>query len=97
MPVPNQQPSVAEALRRCSTAVLAAHRHGVDVGEFVAGALATAAASVGSTQELLANRPGSWEASLASRLLTGTVGGADEDLEVFSDPAVDAWLAAFDA
>lgn len=94
--MPADQVTVAEALRRCATSILVAHRQGYDVGEFVASALATAAASVGSTDELLANRPGSWEASLTGRLLTGTVGGAHEDLDVYRDPVVDEWLAAYD-
>lgn len=94
--MPAGQVTVAEALRRCATSILIAHRQGVDVGEFVAGALATGAAAVGSTLELLANRPGTWEATLAGRLLTGTVGGADEDLDVYRDAVVDEWLAALD-
>lgn len=96
--MPEDQVSVADALRRCAVSICVAHKHGIDVGEFVAGALATAAAAVGSTDELLANSlgSGSWEASLAGRMLTGTVGGADEDLEVFRDALVDSWLAADD-
>ena len=48
-----------------------------------AAALAQAAAHLGSSQALLANRPGSWEAAHLRALLAGTVGEADDALAVF--------------
>jgi hypothetical protein len=60
--------------------ILAAHHAGCDIGEWLAAALAQAAARLGSTGALLANRPGSWEASHIRGLLAGTVGEDDEYL-----------------
>jgi hypothetical protein len=62
------------------SAVLEAHHCGQDVGEFTARVLAAAAAEVGGSEELLSNRPGSWEADLVRRLLRATVGESDEHL-----------------
>jgi hypothetical protein len=42
--------------------LLDAHSAGVDVGKWLARLAGAAAADLGSTEELLANRPGSWEA-----------------------------------
>jgi hypothetical protein len=61
-------------------AVLAVARDGQDVAGWLAGVLASAAAELGSTEALLAGRPGSWEAAAVCQLLTGTVGEADEYL-----------------
>jgi hypothetical protein len=61
-------------------AVLTAHAQGADVGEFIADVLARAAARLGSSEALLANRPGSWEAAAVAELLRGTVGHDDEEL-----------------
>jgi hypothetical protein len=69
-----------DPLDQAAAAILAAHEAGQDVGEFVALALAQAAARLGSTEALLSNRPGSWEAAAAESLLTGTVGPGDEYL-----------------
>jgi hypothetical protein len=52
----------------------------VDWAEFVALALAGAAANVGGTEVALAGRPGSWEAAAVRQLLAGTVGGDDQQL-----------------
>lgn len=60
--------------------ILAAHATGLDIAEWVAGVLARAAAALGSTDALLANRPGSWEAAHVRALLAGTVGADDEYL-----------------
>lgn len=65
---------------RATGAVLSAHQAGLDIAEWVAGVLARAAATLGSTEALLANRPGSWEAAHVRALLAGTVGEADEGL-----------------
>jgi hypothetical protein len=70
----------ADPLDQAAAAILAAHEAGQDVGEFVALALVQAAARLGSTDALLSNRPGSWEAAGARGLMTGTVGLDDEHL-----------------
>lgn len=69
--------------RRAAEAVLAAHQAGLDIAEWVAGVLARAAATLGSTEALLANRPGSWEAGHLRALLAGTVGEDDEYLPAY--------------
>jgi hypothetical protein len=58
------------------------HRQPVDWAEFVTNALAGAAANVGSTEQALAGRPGSWEAAGVRGLLAGTVGPDDEHLQL---------------
>lgn len=52
----------------------AAARAGGDWAEFVSLACAGAAANIGGIDEVLAGRPGSWEASSVRDLLTSTVG-----------------------
>ncbi|KPN44906.1 DNA-binding protein, partial [Mycobacterium intracellulare subsp. chimaera] len=52
----------------------------IDWAEFVTLALAGAAANIGGTEQILAGRPGSWEAECVRRTLQSTVGGDDEDL-----------------
>jgi hypothetical protein len=51
-----------------------------DWAEFVTQALAGAAANVGGIEEILAGRPGSWEADGVRNLLTSTVGHDEEHL-----------------
>ncbi|MBI4940535.1 MAG: hypothetical protein HY830_07310 [Actinobacteria bacterium] len=46
----------------------------IDFADFLASVLAGVTANVGSTDRLVAGRPGSWEAGLVARLVTGTVG-----------------------
>lgn len=79
---PADEPDTAAAV----AAVLEAHQAGWDVAGFVARVLATAAAEVGGTEALLANRPGSWEASHVRQLLQGTVGPYDEHLDQYASP-----------
>jgi hypothetical protein len=56
-------------------------KHGeLDFAGFLASALAAVAANVGSTDRVIAGRPGSWEADLVERLLTGTVANDPEEL-----------------
>lgn len=50
------------------------NRHQVDFAAALAEVLACVAANVGGIEELLAGRPGSWEADLVHQLLAGTVG-----------------------
>jgi hypothetical protein len=54
---------------------------GEDIGEFIAHALARLAADLGGTVSVIANRPGSWEASLVAEPLLGTVGPCGEHLD----------------
>lgn len=51
-----------------------------DFGGWLARVLAGAAAELGSSDALIAGRPGSWEADLVSQLVHGTVGWDDEYL-----------------
>ena len=51
-----------------------------DWAEFVTLAVAGAAANVGSTEQALAGRPGSWEADSVRAMLASTVGPDDEHL-----------------
>lgn len=46
----------------------------IDFADFLASVLAGVTANVGSTDRLVAGRPGSWEAGLVAQLVTGTVG-----------------------
>jgi hypothetical protein len=66
-------------------AILAAARAEHDFGGWLAGVLATVAADLGSTQALVANRPGSWEAEHVRGLVNGTVGWDDEFLADFRE------------
>ncbi len=63
-------------------ALRTARAAGEDVAETIARALARLAAELGSSFAVLANRPGSWEASHIRGLLAGTLGEGDEDLPV---------------
>jgi hypothetical protein len=62
--------------------------------EFVTHALAGAAANVGGTEQILAGRPGSWEAERVRQTLQSTVGVDDEHLlQHRTEPVViDLWV-----
>lgn len=61
----------------------------IDWAEFVTHALAGAAANVGGTEQILAGRPGSWEAGRIRDALQSTVGINDENLWQYrTDPLV---------
>jgi hypothetical protein len=62
-------------------ALLAAHAHEQDFAAWLAGALASAAAQLGSSAALVDGRPGSWEAQLVTALVHATIG--DHDLADF--------------
>jgi hypothetical protein len=66
------------AVKAMARAVEAEH----DFAGWLAGVLARVAARKGSSDALTAGRPGSWEASLVDQLVKGTVGWADEYLNV---------------
>lgn len=56
-------------------------QHGqLDFAAFVASALAATAANVGGVGQLLAGRPGSWEADLVGSLINGTVPDEPDEL-----------------
>ena len=56
-----------------------------DFAGWLADVLARVAARKGSTDALIAGRPGSWEASLVDQLVKGTVGHDDEYLLDYRD------------
>ena len=60
--------------------IVAEAEAGHDVAEWLAIALARAAARLGSIDAVLAGRSGSWEASHVRALLAGTVGEEGEHL-----------------
>jgi hypothetical protein len=66
----------------------------IDWAEFVTHSLAGAAANIGSTEQILAGRPGSWEAERVRLTLQSTVGADDEQLmEHRTEPVViDLWV-----
>ena len=66
----------------------------IDWAEFVTQALAGAAANIGSTEQILAGRPGSWEAERVRQTLQSTVGADDEYLlQHRTEPVViDLWV-----
>lgn len=69
-------------------------REPADWAAFVAQALAGAAANVGGVENVLAGRPGSWEADCVRQLLLSTVGYDSESLwEHRTEPLiVDLWV-----
>jgi hypothetical protein len=66
----------------------------IDWAEFVTLALAGAAANIGGTEQILAGRPGSWEAERVRQTLQSTIGADDEDLVRHrTEPVViDLWV-----
>ena len=72
-PGPGYTSPAADAITRAARA-----EH--DFAGWLASVLATAAARLGSSDALTARRTGSWEASLVSQLVKGTVGYDDEYL-----------------
>ncbi|KOU99099.1 hypothetical protein [Streptomyces sp. XY533] len=68
---------------RVTDAIVEALRDGQDVAELIADALCRVAATEGGTEEVLRNRPGSWEASHIRSLMEGTVGPDGEGMEAY--------------
>jgi hypothetical protein len=66
--------------RAATAAITQAARDEHDFAGWLAGVLAGAAGRLGSSDALIAGRPGSWEASLVDQLVKGTVGYEDEYL-----------------
>ena len=67
------------------TAILAAVGEQHDFGGWLAGVLSSAAAELGSSDALIAGRPGSWEADLVRQLVKGTVGWDDDYLADYKE------------
>ncbi len=57
------------------------HTEPVDFAELACHVLTAVAANVGSVEDLLAGRPGSWEADYVRRIVHGTAGGRPDDLD----------------
>jgi len=75
-------PTDAEEAAVIATIVKAA-TCGLDFGGWLAGILAASAAQLGSTDALLASRPGSWEAAAIRDFVHSTVGYSDEYLDTY--------------
>ena len=75
---------------RAVAAVIAAARAEHDFSGWLAQVLAAAAAQLGSSDELVIGRPGSWEAALVDQLVKGTVGDDDEYLPAPARKLTDA-------
>lgn len=73
-------PDTAQAVDLIVAAVGREH----DFAGWLAVVLARAAARLGSSEAMLAGRPGSWEASHVRALLAGTVGEGDEYLGIYA-------------
>jgi hypothetical protein len=81
--LPDRPPEMPGYARMALAALRSAHAAGEDIGEFLAQALARLAAELGSSADVVSNRPGSWESGLVAALLSGTVGESDEFLGSF--------------
>ena len=57
------------------------HTEPVDFGEIACQVLTAVAANVGGVEELLAGRPGSWEADYVRQIVHSTAGERPEDLK----------------
>jgi len=67
------------------TALTNAVQHEHDFPGWLAAVLAAVAAQHGSSHALVAGRPGSWEASMVTHLVCGTIGWDDEELDNYRD------------
>jgi hypothetical protein len=72
--------SIEQYSNRARDAILEAAADQQDFGGWMAGILCEVAAELGSTDALVAGRPGSWEADHVRGLVKGTVGWDDEYL-----------------
>jgi hypothetical protein len=79
-------PSPDDYTPKASTAVLAAARAELDFAGWLAAVLAQVASELGSSDAIIAGRPGSWEADLVQQLIKGTVGYDDELLSDYGGP-----------
>ena len=81
--------ALSAAARRTYTTAAGEARH--DFGEVVTRVLAAVAANVGGVDQLLAGRPGSWEADGVRQLLVSTLGDEDRLLEHRTEP-ITVWI-----
>ena len=72
--------------RNARLAILVAVREEHDFGGWLAAVLSSVAANLGSSDALIAGRPGSWEADLVRNLVKGTVGWDDDYLAHYKEP-----------
>ena len=72
--------------KEAHAAILAAVRDQHDFGGWLAGVLASVSADLGSTDAVIAGRPGSWESDLIRQLVKGTVGWEDDYLADYRSP-----------
>jgi hypothetical protein len=75
-----EQRWIEQYSNRARAAILEAARDQRDFGGWLAGILCEVAAELGSTDALVAGRPGSWEADHVRGLAKGTVGWDDDYL-----------------
>jgi hypothetical protein len=81
--MPTADVSHEQSLVDAVTVLTAAARTGSDFAEFLTHAVAGTAANLGGIEELLAGRPGSWEAHYVRELLTATVGHDEQYLHAY--------------
>ncbi|ADB31273.1 hypothetical protein Kfla_2194 [Kribbella flavida DSM 17836] len=86
----------ATAVTRAIRAINAGQRPG-DGAEFITHLLATVAANLGSSQAVIAGRPGSWEAAGVRSLLASTVGEDDDYLMSYRTAPVEVVINPEDA
>jgi len=77
---PGRPPEVEGHTHAAVEAITTAVSEEQDFGGWLADVLCRVAARLGSTEALIAGRPGSWEASLVYQLVAGTAGEHDENL-----------------
>jgi len=86
--LPGRPPEVAGHTHAAVEAIVTAVSEEQDFGGWLGSVLCRAAARLGSSEALIAGRPGSWEASLVYQLVAGTVGPDDEFLSRYGEPAL---------
>jgi hypothetical protein len=87
--MPSADVARKQSLLDAITVLTGAARTGSDFAEFATHAVAGAAANLGGIEELLAARPGSWEAHHVRELLTATVGHDQQHLHRYrTEPLV---------
>jgi len=72
--------AAARGTRTIGAGTSHAHTEPVDFGEIACHVLTAVAANVGGVEELLAGRPGSWEADYVRQIVHSTAGDRPEDL-----------------
>src|SRR5260370_4124731 len=84
--LPGRPPEVAGHTHAAVEAIVTAVSEEQDFGGWLGSVLCRAAARLGSSEALIAGRPGSWEASLVYQLVAGTDGPDDELLSPYREP-----------